>query len=773
MRIANFRNIAAGMAFAVLLSCSDGNVQTGSLDVIPKPQVLVDKEGAAPFLVTRSTVILYPGDNGKLAATAEFLSSYIKEVTGVRVKTSAGTAGKKAIVLGLDTSIPEKDGYRLDVSEDGITLYGQSEAAVFYGVQTLHKALPITVENGARAAIPAGSVYDYPRFGYRGFMVDVGRHFFSVDYLKELIDVMALHNINYFHWHLTEDQGWRIEIKKYPKLTEIGSVRKETITAPGSGKYDGIPVSGYYTQAEAREIVRYAAERFITVVPEVDMPGHMMAALAAYPELGCTGGPYEVQTRFGVFKEVLCGGKEQTLQFAKDVLDEIMDIFPSEYIHIGGYECPKARWEECPVCQAKIKELGLKDTREHSKENQLQVWFMEQVKKEIESRGRKMLAWDEILDGDPDRSVTVMGWTGVNASVRSAQLGHNTIVCPISHLYFSNPGYNRLKGVSSVQRVYDFEPVSDRLTPEQADNIIGVQGCIWTEWTKDSTKMEWQMMPRIDALSELQWSNPEKKDLGDFLGRLRHQLDLYRLMGLHYRPDIEDAVIDVNPSGEAGKAVVSVSTFDGAPVFYTLDGSEPDASSEPYAGPFAVSGNAVVKAVAIRDGRASGVAEVAISSNKVTMCPSTLSCEPDPQFTYKGAVLLNDGLYGDDSYRSGRYLGIYGQDLDVTFDMQSTQEISSAFVNTMLVPGDFIFGLTGLEVYVSDDGKSFRKAGSTRFPVLGKGSPNNVPHRYEVSFGTVSARYVRIVGKCTPKLPSWHPGAGRKAFLFIDEVGVN
>ena len=762
MRIANFRNIAAGMAFAVLLSCSDGNVQTGSLDVIPKPQVLVDKEGAAPFLVTRSTVILYPGDNGKLAATAEFLSSYIKEVTGVRVKTSAGTAGKKAIVLGLDTSIPEKDGYRLDVSEDGITLYGQSEAAVFYGVQTLHKALPITVENGARAAIPAGSVYDYPRFGYRGFMVDVGRHFFSVDYLKELIDVMALHNINYFHWHLTEDQGWRIEIKKYPKLTEIGSVRKETITAPGSGKYDGIPVSGYYTQAEAREIVRYAAERFITVVPEVDMPGHMMAALAAYPELGCTGGPYEVQTRFGVFKEVLCGGKEQTLQFAKDVLDEIMDIFPSEYIHIGGDECPKARWEECPVCQAKIKELGLKDTREHSKENQLQVWFMEQVKKEIESRGRKMLAWDEILDGDPDRSVTVMGWTGVNASVRSAQLGHNTIVCPISHLYFSNPGYNRLKGVSSVQRVYDFEPVSDRLTPEQADNIIGVQGCIWTEWTKDSTKMEWQMMPRIDALSELQWSNPEKKDLGDFLGRLRHQLDLYRLMGLHYRPDIEDAVIDINPSGEAGKAVVSVSTFDGA-----------DASSEPYAGPFAVSGNAVVKAVAIRDGRASGVAEVAISSNKVTMCPSTLSCEPDPQFTYKGAVLLNDGLYGDDSYRSGRYLGIYGQDLDVTFDMQSTQEISSAFVNTMLVPGDFIFGLTGLEVYVSDDGKSFRKAGSTRFPVLGKGSPNNVPHRYEVSFGTVSARYVRIVGKCTPKLPSWHPGAGRKAFLFIDEVGVN
>lgn len=368
-------------------------------------------------------------------------------------------------------------------------------------------------------------------------MIDVGRHFFPKKYLKELIDVMALHNINYFHWHLTEDQGWRIEIKKYPKLTEIGSYRKETITAPGSGKFDGIPVSGYYTQEDAKEIVAYAAERFITVIPEIDMPGHMLAALASYPELGCTGGPYETATKFGVFKDVLCGGNPKTLQFAKDVVNELMDIFPdAPYIHIGGDECPKTEWKKCPKCQAKIKELGLQDTKEHSKENQLQVYFMNEVEKEIAKRGKKMLAWDEILEGNPNpQTTTVMAWTGVNAAIKAARLGHATIVCPISHLYFSNPGYNRLKGVSSVERVYNFEPASNKLSPEEKKNIIGVQGCIWTEWTKDSTKMEWQMMPRIAALSELQWSNPAKKDLNGFLKRLRHQLDLYQLYGLNYK----------------------------------------------------------------------------------------------------------------------------------------------------------------------------------------------------------------------------------------------
>lgn len=757
-----------------LAACSPKDVRTGDLNVIPLPQEMTETANAAPFVIRTSTTICYPEGNAKLERTAHLLASYIKEVTGTEVKIGT-KAGDNCIVLGLDPAIAQKEGYELNITADRVTLNGQTEAGVFYGAQTIHKALPIT-EGKALGSLPAGNVKDYPQYSYRGFMIDVGRHFFSVDYLKELIDVMALHNINYFHWHLTEDQGWRIEIKKYPKLTEIGSVRKETITAPGSGKFDGTPVKGFYTQEEAKEIVAYAAERFITVIPEVDMPGHMLAALASYPELGCTGGPYEVATKFGVFKDVLCGGNEKTLQFAKDVINEIMDIFPdAPYIHIGGDECPKGEWEKCPKCQAKIRELGLRDTKEHSKENQLQVYFMNEVEKEIAKRGKKMLAWDEILEGNPDpKTTTVMAWTGIPASIKAAKLGHQTIVCPISHLYFSNPGYNRLKGVSSVERVYDLEPASPKLTEEEKKNIIGVQGCIWTEWTKDSVKMEWQMMPRIAALSELQWSNPAKKDLNGFLKRLRHQLDLYALYGLHYKEDIEDVVINAEPKGEGGEAVITLTTFDNAPMYYTLDGSEPTAASTAYTQPFTLAGKTTtIKAKAIRNGRESHTTTSTLEYNLATMRPITLNCTPDESFTYKGAPLLVDGLTGDDNYRSGRYLGIYGQDFDAVIDLQEEKEISSVSVGTYLVPGDYIFGLTGLEVYASNDGKNFKKIASKSIPTLEKGSKNNVLTRDEISFDKTKTRYVRIVGKDTPVLPKWHPGAGKKTFLFIDEVAVN
>jgi len=531
--------LAPGL-FAVVLftACRPAATVKGNLDVIPQPQEIVLARDTTPFIIDRSTTIVYPATNEKMHRTADFLATFIKEMTGTEVRVSDKEKNSNAIILAVDSTMGHPEGYKLQITPEKVLLTGGSEAGVFYGIQTIHKALPILKDGKVAAALPAGTVTDFPRFRYRGFMIDVGRHFFPVSYLKQMIDLMALHNINYFHWHLTEDQGWRIEIKKYPKLTEIGSKRDSTIIDWETKKFDGKPHRGFYTQDEAREIVRYAADRFITVVPEIDLPGHTTAALASYPELGCTGGPYKVLCSFGVFPDVLCAGNDQTLQFTKDVLDEIMDIFPSEYIHIGGDECPKSRWEKCPKCQAKIKELGIKALPKHSKENQLQTYFMSELEKEINAHGRRMLGWDEVLEGGLTPNSTIMSWRGIQGGIEAARQHHDVIMTPIQRLYFSNPRINKMTGFEWMNRVYNFEPVPAELTDAEKKFVIGTQGCIWTEWTADSTKMEWQILPRMAALSEIQWTLPEHKNFERFMERLPEMLKIYSSLDYGYREDV-------------------------------------------------------------------------------------------------------------------------------------------------------------------------------------------------------------------------------------------
>ena len=752
-----------GMWVALTLSaCTPTKREVGNLNVIPQPQEVVQNFQENPFVIHSGTKIVYPAGNEKLERTAEFLASYIKEATGLTVQCTTENKESDAIILSVDTAIKQKEGYRLEVTSNNIRLAGGSEAGVFYGIQTLHKSMPVTKDRESASAIPAGIGNDYPRFDYRGFMVDVGRHYFPVSYLKQIIDMLALHNINYFHWHLTEDQGWRIEIKKYPKLTEIGSTRPRTLMDWSTREYDETPHSGFYTQEEAKEIVKYAADRFITVIPEVDLPGHMMAALASYPELGCTGGPYEIPCEWGVFPDVLCGGNAKALEFAKDVLNEIMDIFPSPYIHIGGDECPKVRWKECPKCQAKIRELGLKDTPKHNKENRLQTYFMAEVGKVISERGRKMLGWDEMLEGG-----LAPGATGIE----TARLHHNAIMTPIQYLYFSNPTYNRIKGTKSLERVYTFEPVSDELTEEEKQYIIGAQGCIWTEWTRDSLKMEWQILPRMAALSEIQWTEPAHKDFDGFLNRLPALLAIYKDRGYDFRQDIYDVTIQVVPEEQEGKAKVFFLTFDNAEVHYTLDGSEPNAQSSLYTDTLHLDKDAVIQAIAVRPQGNSSISKEEIHFNAVTMKPATLNVEPHKSYTFQGGSTLTDGLYGDLNYRSGRWVGFYGNNPDITIDMQEPKEISSAFINTLLNPGDAIFGATGLKIEISDDGKVFREIASKKIPVLEKGTKMQI-RKEEISFDKVKTRYVRIIAETTSKLPAWHSMPGKNAFLFVDEIGV-
>lgn len=514
-------------------------VSTGNWNIIPLPSQVNEIKAKGFTLKDGCTVRVSETGNESenMHRNARMLINGVANAVNIAM-TESSKKRRGEVVLSLDYTLADEQ-YSIKADSRSIIVKGGSAKAVFYGIQTIIKALPANCQNIKKVTLPAVQISDSPRFAYRGFMIDESRHFFGVDYIKCVIDMLALHNINYFHWHLTDDQGWRIEIKKYPKLTQVGSWRKESITEAGGNNFDGIPVSGFYTQDEARQVIAYAAERYITVIPEIDLPGHMLAALASYPELGCTGGPYEVATRYGVFDDVLCGGNNATMQFAKDVLQEIMDIFPSEYIHIGGDECPKKIWKNCHKCQAKITELGLKDIEGHSKEDQLQTWMMAELEKVINSRGKKMMGWDEILEGCPSKTATVLAWTSVDASVRAARQGHNTIVCPISNFYFSNRHWNKLTGIESLKHVYELDPVSDKLqSPDETSLIIGAEGCIWTEWVKDGEKLEWELLPRLAALCEVQWTRRDLRNLDSFVERLRHMQHIYAARGYRYRKDL-------------------------------------------------------------------------------------------------------------------------------------------------------------------------------------------------------------------------------------------
>ena len=417
-----------GMGCLLVLAAACSSVQqSADYRVVPLPNEITPMEGKA-FTLDNRVKILYPEGDADMQRNAGFLAGYVLESTGKTLAVEAGATGSHAIVLRLGLQTENPEAYLLEVNEDQVTITGSSAAGVFYGIQTLRKSLPVAKD--AQVVLPPVRVNDAPRFAYRGMMLDVCRHFFSLDSVKRYIDMLALHNINRFHWHLTDDQGWRIEIKKYPQLTQIGSQRKETVIGRNSGKYDGIPYGGYYTQEEAREIVAYAKDRYITVIPEFEMPGHMQGVLAAFPELGCTGGPYDVWTQWGVSEDVICAGNDKSLELIKDVLAELIEIFPSEYIHVGGDECPKTRWEKCPKCQAKIRQLGLKDDKEHTAEQRLQSYIITEAEKFLNAHGRKIIGWDEILEGGVAPNATVMAWRGAGEGVKAAKMRHDVIMVP-------------------------------------------------------------------------------------------------------------------------------------------------------------------------------------------------------------------------------------------------------------------------------------------------------------------------------------------------------
>ena len=521
--------LAAALSFSML----SAHAADANYNVVPLPKSVVMVKGQ-PFNLTSATTIVYEGTNPEMKRNARFLSEYIQQSTGIKT-TLLDKRDKKAaaIVLVINPKVQGDEAYRLTVNNKQITIAASTPAGVFYGIQTLRKSLPVQT-NGADITLPAVDIADAPRFGYRGMMLDCGRHFFPVSFVKKFIDILAMHNMNVFHWHLTEDQGWRLEIKSHPELTAKSSMRSGTVIGHNATVDDSIPHGGFYTQQEARDIVEYARQRHITVIPEIDMPGHTLAALAAYPELGCTGGPYEVGHRWGVYKDVLCRGKESTYKFVQDVIDEVVDIFPAKYFHIGGDESPTVMWEKCPNCLQKAKD-------ENTDIKHLQQYFTNRIEKYLNSKGKSIIGWDEILEGKINQSATIMSWRGVEPGLKAAKQGHDVIMTPSSHVYFDHYQAKETKhepdaigGCSPVEKVYSYEPLPETLDAEAKNRIKGVQANLWTEYIPFTTQAEYMVLPRMAALAEVQWTPAGQKNFDNFSKRALRLSDLYDRYGYVY-----------------------------------------------------------------------------------------------------------------------------------------------------------------------------------------------------------------------------------------------
>ena len=608
----------------MLASCTQETKQRSynqGINIIPAPVTLVQNEGS--FKTNNNTTFYAPSADAKVIA--EFFATKLQPSTGYTFAV-ADKDGSNTIALLLDESIAHAEGYTLDVTPKGAVIKAQTPQGLFYGMQSFLQLLPAEVESPVLIRnisweAPAVSITDEPRFQYRGIMLDPCRHFIPVENVKKQLDVLSLFKINRMHWHLTEDQGWRIEIKRYPKLTEIGATRIE-----GEGHEYG----GFYTQEEIKEVVKYAADRFITIIPEIELPGHELAAIAAYPELSCTGEAITPRVIWGVEDVVLCAGKESTFEFLENVIAEVVELFPGEYFHIGGDECPKTSWATCPLCQKRIREEGLHADKEHTAEERLQSYFVKRIEKVLTKHGKKMIGWDEILEGGLAPTATVMSWQGEQGGIAAANMGHDVIMTPSSNgLYLDHfQGDPKIEpvaigGYSTLERVYNYNPTPDTLVAAGLDHfVLGVQCNIWTEYMYTTDLMEYRIYPRILALAEIAWTKLENKDYKDFERRVENayvRLDGHNIN--YHIPQPEQPFGSSNFVAFTDKATIEFKTSRPIKMVYTLDGSDPTPMSNVYESPIEITESTTLKIRSVLlSGRMSPVREITVE--KQTLMPS-------------------------------------------------------------------------------------------------------------------------------------------------------
>lgn len=708
--------------------------QQAVVAVIPKPAELLIKNGR--FTINKETKLYF---DKTAIVLSEVVQEYFESITSFRLEVTDKPSNNSISFFQFE--MPE-DEYRINVSSKTITISGGSNQAILYGFQSLRQILLTNSGN----AIPALEMVDQPRFQWRGLLLDCSRHFMEIDFVKRYIDLLALYKMNVLHWHLTEDQGWRIEIEKYPKLTEIGAWREDA----SGGRY-----GGYYTKEDIREVVSYAEERGIIIVPEIELPGHSQAALAAYPQLSCTGGPFEVETEWGVFKEIYCAGNDSTFIFLEDVLTEVMELFPSEYIHIGGDEVPKYRWEHCDRCQQRIAMEGLHD------EHELQSYFIGRIGEFLAENGRKMIGWDEILEGGLPDGATVQSWRGFDGAKKAVQMGNNAIVSPTSHAYFDY-GLNDI----DLEKVYSFNPVPDGLTPEEEDLILGGECNMWSE-RAPQPKVDSKVFPRITAMSEVLWSGSEKKDFGAFRNRLSQHYPMLDKLGVNY--GFETVPVNIQTETVDTELVVSLTTYDSTlSINYLKNGKRLE-----YTGAQVI---AEPEKWAILFGRGNSIFKDTIYQHFEPHLANGLEPKIETQFnanyTAGGTSGLTNGMKGSNKFRDGNWQGYWGDDIVATLDLGEEKTINRLSSGFLQYNNAWIFFPIQVVFEVSDDGIDYVEVGK----VMNVDSPKNKEQKTQEYTLLLpkehQARFVRMKAKNIGVCPEWHDAAGSKAWLFIDEISV-
>ncbi len=729
------------LLFLFLLSVTTTMAQ---VNVIPKPQEIV--QGAGNFIYNAQTSFYVPKSTLRLIE----ITTFFNDLTGFKNLTKSTKPKTNYITFAFDRSLLNDESYLLSIYPNHIEIKAKTEKGMFWALQTLRQLMPVAVETkfAKTYKIPVVSIADEPLMAWRGSMLDCSRHFMPVNVVKKYIDMLSFYKLNTFHWHLTDDQGWRIEIKKYPALTQKAAWRTEP---------DGSKHGGFYTQTQIKDIVNYAAKLNITVVPEIEMPGHSVAALSAYPNLSCTGGPFKVPASFGVFQDVYCAGNEQTFTFLQNVLTEVMALFPSKYIHIGGDECPKERWKVCPKCQTRMKNEGLKN------EHELQSYFIKRIQKFLTANGKNLTGWDEIMEGGLAKGATVQVWNDIALGKKAAQEGNFVISSPTSHCYFDS-GQAGL----TTEKVYGFNPISEGVNPALRNYFLGGEANLWTEYIP-YYKLEAMAFPRLAAFAEALWT--KEKNFTEFHGRLQAHYPRLDAMKVQYGPENKDifkSTIKFNQEKQNWVFLTQTGMAD-IKVRYIAD-KAPDAANILVKDSIIIEKPGTYQFEVLRNNRPfSQTVPLRIVDHLALAKPITLAKIQSPNYSATGKYALVDGLIGSTAFRDGVWQGWSGDDLDAIIDLEKPTTIQSISINFFQAHGAWIVLPKSVSFWVSENRSTWQELKTLDYPSLKAESEDKIMP-FSFTLGTPKqVRYIKVIAK-NQSLPDWHPSKGQPAWIFADEI---